>query len=84
MTKNKKKRLIRWSNADLICKGKAFEYVIGTGIDITDHRNAEEKIEEHAAEVERLNQVMIGRELKMIELKKEIENLKSRTSASNL
>ncbi|MBI4812414.1 PAS domain S-box protein [Candidatus Falkowbacteria bacterium] len=78
VAKNKAKRLISWSNADLVCKGKAVEYVIGTGIDITGHRNAEEKIKEHAAELERLNHVMIGRELKMIELKKEIEELKSK------
>ena len=63
--------------------------------DITDIRNIETKLAQHAIdleflvakrtaeleervrELERVNKIMVNRELKMIELKKEIENLKA-------
>ena len=38
---------------------------------------AEDKIKEHNAEMEKMNQFMIGRELKMVELKQEIARLKN-------
>ena len=50
----------------------------GTAQDITDRKKAEEKLNVRTTELERMNAVMIGRELKMIELKKEIEELKKK------
>ena len=64
--------------------------------DITERNNLEEKLSEHAKDLEKtvlertkeladrvkelesLNQTMVGRELKMVELKKEIEELKKK------
>lgn len=40
--------------------------------DITDRKQAEETLKTRAAELERLNKLMVGRELKMIELKEEL------------
>ncbi len=44
--------------------------------DITDRKKAEEELEQRSKEMERLNTLMIGRELRMAELKKEIESLR--------
>jgi PAS domain-containing protein len=46
--------------------------------DITERKQAEEAIKEKANELERFNKLMIGRELKMVELKKEINELLKR------
>ena len=43
--------------------------------DITDQKAAEEEIKKKADELEKFNKLAVGRELKMIELKKEINAL---------
>jgi two-component system cell cycle sensor histidine kinase/response regulator CckA len=50
----------------------------GFTIDITDRKKSEEKINEKVKELERFNVLMVNRELKMIELKKEINQLLDR------
>lgn len=44
--------------------------------DITERKSAEAALRERTAEVERMNRAMVGRELKMAELKREIISLK--------
>jgi len=53
-------------------KGKAVRWV-GAVTDITRRKEAEQKLQEKMKELERVNRVMVGRELKMIELKKTIQ-----------
>jgi hypothetical protein len=43
--------------------------------DITDRKNSESELIERMNEISRFNNLMIGREEKMIELKKEINKL---------
>ena len=76
VAKNGRRRMIAWSNSALADPTGKINYIIGTGLDITEHKKAEDKISAHSEELERLNRLMIGRELKMMELKKELEEFK--------
>ena len=51
----------------------------GISIDITERKNTEEQLRLKARELERFNSLMIGREIRMIELKKEINELLAQT-----
>jgi two-component system sensor histidine kinase/response regulator len=50
----------------------------GIAVDVTEQKKIEDELKVKSAEAMRLNELTIGRELKMIELKKEIEELKKR------
>ncbi len=57
--------------------GKPLHF-ISTAIDITERKLGEQKMAEKNAELERFNALMVGRELKMARLKKEINVLLAR------
>lgn len=50
--------------------------MIEYSIDVTERKKIEEEIEKHAQELKKMNDLMMGRELKMVELKREIDVLK--------
>jgi PAS domain S-box-containing protein len=59
ITKDGRKRLISWSNTALTGSDGSVDYVIATGIDVTDRRRAEEAI----VSVSEAERRVIGREL---------------------
>lgn len=58
----------------IILDGK--KYLLAVFRDITERKEAEKKDKEYLDELENMNKLMIGRELKMIEMKEELEALK--------
>lgn len=50
--------------------------IIEYSIDITEKRKREEELKKHSNNLEKINKLMINRELKMIELKEEIKKIK--------
>jgi SMC interacting uncharacterized protein involved in chromosome segregation len=46
--------------------------------DVTERKAAEDALRENIEELERLNHAMVGRELRMVELKKEVNKLCNR------
>ncbi|MFZ3044151.1 MAG: PAS domain S-box protein [Minisyncoccia bacterium] len=55
--------------------------VMGISRDITHRKKMEEELQEKVDDLEKANRLMVGRELKMIELKGEIEELRRQAAA---
>jgi PAS domain S-box-containing protein len=53
-TKAGGKRLIEWYNSCLLGKSSEVEYIISTGIDITEHRKAEIELDRYRKDLEKL------------------------------
>ena len=61
-------------------KSGGIKFVIGTSIDITREKMAEEKLKNKLDELEKFHKLVVGRELKMSELKDRIKNLEEKKS----
>jgi PAS domain S-box-containing protein len=68
-------RLLAWWSSELKDDQGRVSSVISTARDITERMQAEEALKQEYEELERFNRVTLNRELRMIELKKEINAL---------
>lgn len=71
---------VELSASGLVLGNKIF--AIGSMRDMREKKKADREIKEKISELERFNKLMVNRELKMIELKKELEKYKG-TSSNN-
>jgi PAS domain S-box-containing protein len=82
VTRTGERRFIKWTNSALKDENDDVQLIIGTGIDITERKKVEEEIlrasddlRRSNEELERFNRAMIDRELRMIKLKKQVNEL---------
>lgn len=77
LTKSGERIPVEISGSPFIFKGKP--YLIGIFRDISERKRAEEELRIRAEKLERMNKLMVGRELRMAELKKEIKEPKRKS-----
>ncbi|MEO7477865.1 MAG: PAS domain-containing protein [Lysobacteraceae bacterium] len=75
MTRSGEPRLIRWNNSVLRSRTGTVIGAASIGEDITDRKAAEAVLAQRATELERFHRLSVGRELQMVELKKQINAL---------
>jgi len=78
ITRTGKRRMIAWRNTVIRNENGVIVGALSSGEDITETKMSQEKILARAHELEEINKSMVGRELRMAELKKEIEELKAK------
>ncbi len=76
ITKNGKTVTCEWHNTPLTSSDGQVFGVSSMLLDVTERVKLEEERKEHIEEIQKMNKLMVGRELKMAELKKEIEDFK--------
>ena len=75
VTRSGERRLIRWNNSLLRSRSGEAIGTASIGEDITDRTAAEAVLAQRAAELERFHRLSVGREMRMIELKKQVNEL---------
>ncbi|EKE15723.1 MAG: signal transduction histidine kinase with CheB and CheR activity [uncultured bacterium] len=83
ITKTGEERIIGWHNTVLHNSKGYINATLSSGEDITERKKNEEKNREKTDELERINRLMVGREIKMMELKDEIRSLQQKLRKEN-
>jgi PAS domain S-box-containing protein len=68
-------RTVLWNSANILTSDAKLISTIAQGVDITERKQAEEQIQQTVEELKRFNNLTVDRELRLIELKKEINAL---------
>jgi PAS domain S-box-containing protein len=76
-------RLIEWHTSIIKDEKGALTGILSSGVDITDKKKSESELKEKFYELERINKLMVGREMKMIELKEKIKELEDELAQKN-
>jgi PAS domain S-box-containing protein len=63
------------SSAPIVLDGR--QCLVGFFTDITERKKSEKNLEEKVSELERMNSLMVGREMSMVELKEKIKTLEA-------
>jgi len=79
LTKNGEEKIISWKNTILFDEKKRVTGILSSGNDVTESKKSAEIIQEYTAELEMFNNSMLGREMRIIELKEEINRLAKET-----
>jgi two-component system CheB/CheR fusion protein len=64
-----------WTNRPILDEQGQVAEILAVGIDITERKLAEDALRASNAELERFNRATVGRELRMVELKNEVNDL---------
>lgn len=79
VTHSGKQRIISWHNSYLKDESGEIIASVSSGEDVTDIREAEKELKRRTRETEQMNALMVGREIKMVELKKRVRELEVMT-----
>ena len=72
LTKSGEEKIIAWHNAVLKDEKGKITATLSSGEDITERKKIEEELRKYMAELEQFNRLAVGREQRMIELKREV------------
>jgi len=75
LTKRGEERIISWTNTALWNHRKEIIGTLSSGEDVTDKERSEEELEERTRSLDKFNKFAVGRELRMIKLKEEVNGL---------
>jgi len=75
LTNSGGEKIIAWHNSVLKDEKGEITASLSSGEDITERKRVEEELQKYMAELEGFNRLAVGRELKMIELKREVNGL---------
>jgi len=71
-------RWLGWATKGVLDENSNMVAIVCAGRDITERKQAEEELKRSLAELEQFNRLAVGRELRMIELKREINEMAQR------
>jgi len=81
LTKKGEERLIEWHNSTIKKENGKIIETLSSGEDITERKMIEDALKKKNEELEAFNKLAVGRELKMIELKKTIKRLEAKLNS---